>query len=69
MDRKLTALAAYRAGKLRLPPGYHIACDAEWLTLHRHDGSKVAALIAQVTPAVVAKAAEEDYRTHRKSSA
>lgn len=61
MDTKLSALAAYRLGKLRLPSGYHIGCDAEELTLHRHDGSKVAAFTAHVPPSVVAKTAEEDY--------
>jgi hypothetical protein len=61
MDTKLSALAAYRLGKLRLPSGYHIGCDAEELTLHRHDGSKVAAFTTHVPPSVVAKTAEEDY--------
>jgi hypothetical protein len=70
MDAKLTALAAYLTGKLRLPPSYHIGCDAEEaLTLHRHDGSVVAVFGARVAPTVVARTAEEDYRTHGKSSA
>jgi hypothetical protein len=70
MDPKLSALAAYRAGKLRLPPGYHIGCDAEEvLTLHRQDDSTVAAFTAQTPPSVVARTAEEDYKRHGQSSA
>ncbi len=69
MDAKLSALAAYRAGKLRLPPGYHIGCDAEVLTLQRHDGSAVAAFGARVAPSVVARTAEDDYRANKKRSA
>ena len=69
MNAKLSALTAYRAGKLRLPPGYHIGCDAEVLTLRRQDGSMAAAFGASVAPSVVAKTAEEDYRTNGKSSA
>ena len=69
MDAKLSALAAYQAGKLRLPPGYRLVCDAEVLTLHRQDGSTVAAFGARVSPAVVASSAEADYRRDHKSSA
>ncbi len=69
MDVKLSALAAYRAGKLPLPPGYHIGCDAEVLTLYRHDGLMVAAFGTRVAPSVVAKTAEEDYRTNDQRSA
>jgi hypothetical protein len=29
MNEKMPALAAYRAGKLSLPPGYHLDVDAE----------------------------------------
>lgn len=69
MDAKLSALAVYRAGNLRLPPGYHIGCDAEVLTLHRLDGSTVAAFGARVAPSLVARTAEDDYRAIRKRSA
>jgi hypothetical protein len=69
MDAKMSALAAYRAGKLRLPPSYHIGCDAEVLTLYRHDGSMVAAFGARVAPSLVARTAEDDYRANRKRSA
>ncbi len=60
---KLTALAAHYAGKLYLPPGYHIQSDAEMLVLHRADGSRVAGFVAgRSVPSEVVKAAEEDYR-------
>jgi hypothetical protein len=67
---KLSALAAYRSGKLRLPRGYYIGFDAEEvLMLHRHDGSTVAVFARRAAPSVVARTAEEDYRTASKSSA
>ena len=59
---KLTALAAYYAGKLYLPPGYHIRLDAELFTLHREDGSMVACFAVGAAPSEVAREAEEDYR-------
>ena len=61
-SKKLTALDAYRAGKLSLPPGYHIRLDAECFTLHRDDGSMVASFVAGAAPAEVVREAEEDYR-------
>ncbi len=70
MDTKLSALAAYRSGRLRLPPGYHIGCEAEeLLMLYRQDGSTVAAFGPHVAPSMVARAAEEDYRTNDQRSA
>ena len=69
MDAKLSALAAYRSGKLRLPPGYRIGCDAEVLMLYRHDGSMVAAFGARVASSLVARTAEDDYRANKKRSA
>jgi hypothetical protein len=59
---KLTALAAYYAGKLYLPPGYHIRLDAELFTLHREDGSMVACFAVGAAPSEVAREAVEDYR-------
>lgn len=59
---KLTALAAYHAGKLYLPPGYHIRLDADLLTLHRDDGSMVASFAVGAAPSEVVREAEEDYR-------
>jgi hypothetical protein len=69
MNEKLTALAAYRAGTLRLPPGYHLEVDADSLTLQRDEGSTVAAFLPNASPAEVAQAAEEDYRESGNSSA
>ncbi len=67
---RLTALEAYRAGKLYLPPGYGLEYGAEVLLLRRSDGSMVAAFGAiGAAPSEVARTAEEDYRTHAKSSA
>jgi hypothetical protein len=67
---KLTALEAYRAGKLHLPPGYELLYGADELLLRRDDGSVVAALSARdATPSEVARTAEEDYRSDGQSSA
>jgi hypothetical protein len=67
---KLTALEAHRAGKLYLPPGYGLEYGADVLLLRRSNGSMVAAFgVMSVAPAEVASIAEEDYRTHGKSSA
>jgi hypothetical protein len=67
---KFTALEAHRAGKLHLAPGYVLEHGADMLLLRRNDGSVVAAFSARgATPAEVARTAEEDYMTHRKSSA
>jgi hypothetical protein len=61
-SKKLTALGAYHAGKLYLPPGYHIRLDADLLTLHREDGSMVASFVVGAAPAEVVREAEDDYR-------
>jgi hypothetical protein len=67
---KLTALQAHRTGKLYLPPGYKLDHGADVLLLRRNDGSVVATFSARgATPSEVARTAEEDYRTHNKSSA
>jgi hypothetical protein len=60
MNEKMTALAAYRAGKLSLPPGYHLEVDADSLKLQRDGGSTVAAFLPNASPAVVVQAAEEE---------
>src|SRR3712207_8349365 len=39
MAERMTALMAYRAGILTLPPGYELELDAELLLLRRPDGS------------------------------
>ena len=59
---RLTALAAYRAGKLSLPPGYHIRLDAEFFTLRRDDDSIVAPFAVGAAPAEVVREAKDDYR-------
>jgi hypothetical protein len=67
---KFTALEAHRAGKLHLAPGYELEHGADILLLRSNDGSVVAAFSAKgATTAEVARTAEEDYMTHRKSSA
>jgi hypothetical protein len=60
MTTKLSALSAYRAGRLQLPPGYRLERDAEFMTLHRPDGSMVAAFAAGAAPSVVVSTAEDD---------
>lgn len=63
MAGKMTGLGAHRAGKLALPPGYRLEHGADVLLLRRDDGSVAAAFSARgVTPAEVARTAEEDYR-------
>ena len=65
-----TALGAYRAGKLRLPPGYYLESDPDILALRREDGSLAAAFSAAgASPSEVGQAAEEDYRASGKHGA
>jgi hypothetical protein len=59
---RLTALAAYCADKLYLPPGYHIQSDADVLMLYRADGSMVAAIVGDAAPSEVSREAEVEYR-------
>ncbi len=70
MKEKIAAWAAYRAGKMPLPPGYDLEYGADVLLLRRADGSTVAAFSTRgVSPPEVARIAKEDYRTNDKSSA
>ena len=70
MKEKIAAWAAYRAGKMPLPPGYDLEYGADVLLLRRADGSSVAAFSASgVAPSEVVRIAEEDYRTKGKTSA
>ena len=71
MAEKMTALEAYRAGILTLPPGYELEDLADVLLLRRDDGSMVAAFGAtRVSSSAVHATSEEDYyRKHGKSSA
>jgi hypothetical protein len=65
---KLTAVEAYRTGKLYLPPGYRLECGSDVLVLRRDNGSVVAAFSTiAAAPAEVAELAEEDYRVHNLS--
>jgi hypothetical protein len=59
MAEKMTALEAYWAGILILPPGYELVNLADVLLLRRDDGSVVAGFgTSRVTPSGVAWAAE-----------
>jgi hypothetical protein len=70
MKEKLAAWAAYRAGKMPLPPGYELEFGADVLLLRRADGSTVAAFSTSgVSPSEVVRIAEEDYRTDNRTSA
>lgn len=71
MDTKMRALAAHRAGRLYLPPGYKLEHGADVLLLRRDDdGSVMATFSARgATPSEVARIVEEDYRTHGRSCA
>ena len=70
MKERITAWAAYRAGKMPLPPDYDLEFGADVLLLRRADGSSVAAFSASgAAPSEVARIAEEDYRTKGKTSA
>ncbi len=68
MTTKMSAVSAYRMGKLLLPPGYRIERDADLMTLHRADGSTVGAFVAGAAPSEVVRTAEDDYRANGKSS-
>jgi hypothetical protein len=60
---RMTALTAYLAGKLSLPPGYGLEHGADVLLLRRQDGSVVATFSARdVAPGKVAHAAQADHR-------
>ena len=61
MKERITAWAAYRVGKMPLPPRYDLEYGADVLLLRRADGSTVAAFSASgVAPSEVARIAEED---------
>lgn len=69
MADKLTALDAYREGKLYLPPGYRVEYGTAVLLLRRENGSVVATFSAKTeAPAKIACIAEEDYRAHLKNT-
>ena len=61
MTKKVTTLAEHRATKTDLPAGYHVRWDPDILTLHRGDGSMVAAFSTEgaVTTRVASVAADD----------
>ena len=60
---RMTALTAYLAGKMSLPPCYGLEHGASVLLLRRRVGSVVATFSGRdVAPATVACKAEADYR-------
>jgi hypothetical protein len=69
IDTKMTALAACRRSKLRPPLGYYLQPGADLLTLHRADGSMVAAFAAGAALLKVVWTAKEDYREDRQRGA
>jgi hypothetical protein len=66
----VTALDAYRDGKLLLPPGYTIEHGADVLLLRREGGSVVGAFNAgRATSVEVEKNAWDDHRQSNRSTA
>jgi hypothetical protein len=68
MTTKMSALAAYRMGKLVLPYGYAIEHGADVPLLRRGDGSVVAAFGANTPPSQVVRVAERDFRADGRST-
>jgi hypothetical protein len=66
---KMTALEAYRAGRLTLPPGYELEPGPDVLFLRRDDDSVGAVFAMGAPPSEVARTAEEDYRKYGRSTA
>jgi hypothetical protein len=66
----VTALDAYREGKLPLPPGYSLEYGADVLLLRREGGSVVAAFSAKgTTPSEVERTAWNDHRQSSRNTA
>jgi len=69
MVETVTALNAYRDGKLLLPPGYTIEYGADVLLLRRGGGSVVAAFNAgSATSSEVEENAWTDHRQNRNTA-
>ena len=69
MVETVTALDAYRDGKLLLPPGYTMAYGADVLLLRREGSSVVAAFSARgVTSKEVERIAWYDHRQSRNTA-
>ena len=63
---KMTALDAYKTGKMTLPDGYAIEHGSNVLVLRRTDGSVVAAFsTANTPPSRVVRLAEQDLQSTR----
>jgi hypothetical protein len=70
VGERLTALEAYREGKLSLPPGYGVEHGADALLLRREEGSVVAVFSAKGTSASdVMRTAWRDHEENSKNSA
>jgi hypothetical protein len=70
MVETITALDAYRDGKLLLPPGYTIEYGADVLLLRRGGGSVVAAFSARGTTSTeVERTAWNDHRQSSRNTA
>jgi hypothetical protein len=70
MVDNVTALDAYREGKLPLPPGDSLEYGADVLLLRREGGSVVAAFSAKgTTPSEVERTAWNDHRQSSRNTA
>jgi hypothetical protein len=70
MVDNVTALDAYREGKLPLPPGHSLEYGADVLLLRREGGSVVAAFSAKgTTPSEVERTAWNDHRQSSRNTA
>jgi hypothetical protein len=70
MVETVTALAAFRDGKLLLPPGYTVEYGADVLLLRREGGSVVAAFNAgRATSLEVERNAWEDHKQSSRKTA
>jgi hypothetical protein len=69
MAEKMSALEAYLARKLTLPPGYGLESRPDVLFLRREDDSVAAVFsVRGATPSEVARAAEEDHGKYGRST-
>jgi len=70
MVDNVSALEAYREGKLSLPPGYSLEYGADVLLLRREGDSVVAAFSAKgTTPSEVERTAWDDHRQSSRNTA
>lgn len=68
MTTKMSALGAYLTGKANLPYDYVVERGADVLLLRRGDGSVVATFgAANTTPSEVARIAEQDFHSNRRT--